>query len=107
MVVNTVVEFTASPCGMPEATLNVASLTGPQVPLEHVPPWQLWPHEPQLAPSLESVAQALVQTVWPARHSPPAPPIPPVALPIPPVAPAAPPIPPVAPAAPPIPPVAP
>jgi hypothetical protein len=44
---------------------RVASVTGRQVPLVHVPPKQLCPQAPQLAPSLERFAQAFAQTLCP------------------------------------------
>lgn len=47
--VNTLVEFTTRP-PMPVAT--VPSTKGWQVPFSQVPPWQLWPQDPQLFASV-------------------------------------------------------
>jgi hypothetical protein len=67
-VVNTVELFAASPTGG-RVIDAVASVTGKQVPLLHVPPKQLWPQAPQLLPSLDRVAHALGQTLFPAAQA--------------------------------------
>jgi hypothetical protein len=60
---NTLALLTASAtAGRPAA--KVASAMGVQVPLLHPPPWQPWPHVPQLAPSVATLVHVLPQIVW-------------------------------------------